>query len=89
MNKHAESSINHSAFIRGASVAFHLEDGDLIAVIKPRFITVSFADRAAKIIGNQELWYTIEVVERIGMRLYPVRLTLTREGFNIGVIGRS
>ena len=27
MNKHAESSINHSAFIRGASVAFHLEDG--------------------------------------------------------------
>jgi len=28
MNKHAESSINHSAFIKGSSVAFHVEDGE-------------------------------------------------------------
>ena len=27
MNKHAERSIKHSAFIGGSSVAFHVEDG--------------------------------------------------------------
>jgi len=36
MNKHAESSINHSAFNRGVSVAFHLEDGVVLLYKKGR-----------------------------------------------------
>ncbi|EXJ47016.1 hypothetical protein D049_1087 [Vibrio parahaemolyticus VPTS-2010] len=40
----------------------------MITVVKPWLITVSFGDRAAQIIGNQELRYAAEVLERISVR---------------------